>query len=102
MGLPNSRAAVILGKFIGRTSVVAVSVVGYTVAGIVSLVTYDSFNVVVFGLYTLLTILYGAVYIGLATGFSAAVESRQRALVGASGLCALFLLVGTSSCWSCS
>jgi ABC-2 type transport system permease protein len=93
MGLPNSRAAVVFGKFVGRTGVIAVSVlVGYAVAGAVALVTYDSFDVVVFGLYTLLTILYGAVYIGLATGFSAAVESRQRALVGAGGLYALFLL----------
>lgn len=93
MGLPNSRAAVVFGKFIGRTGVIAVSIlVGYTFAGGTALATYESFNVAVFGLFTLLTIFYGVVYIALATGFSAAMESKQRALVGAGALYSLFLL----------
>jgi ABC-2 type transport system permease protein len=93
MGLPNSRAAVVFGKFVGRSGVLAVSIlVGYGVAGLVALATYESFDVSVFGRYTLLTVFYGTVYVGLATGFSAATGSRQRALVGAGGLYTLFLL----------
>lgn len=93
LGLPNSRAEVVFGKFIGRTAVIAVSIlVGYAVAGVIALATYESFNVVVFGQYTLLTVIYGAVYVGLATGFSAAMKSRNRALVGAGALYSVFLL----------
>jgi len=93
LGLPNTRRAVVFGKFIGRTSVVAVAIlVGYAVAGLIALLTFDSFDVAVFGLYTALTIFYGAVYTALATGFSAAMESQFRALVGASALYGLFLL----------
>jgi ABC-2 type transport system permease protein len=103
MGLPNSRAAVVFGKFVGRSGVLAVSIlVGYGVAGLVALATYESFDVSVFGRYTLLTVFYGTVYVGLATGFSAATGSRQRALVGAGGLYTLFLLGWESSCWPSS
>lgn len=93
LGLPNSRADVVFGKFVGRTGVIAVSIaVGYTVAGVVALATYDSFDFVVFGLYTLLTIFYGAVFVGLTTGFSAWMGSRSRAFVGAGALYTLFLI----------
>ncbi|WP_396610943.1 ABC transporter permease subunit [Haloferax sp. S1W] len=93
MGLPNSRAAVVFGKFIGRTSVLTVSIlVSYAVVGLIALATYDSFNVSIFVTYTLLTVFYGAVYIAFATGFSAGMKSRTRAFVGAGALYALFLL----------
>lgn len=93
IGLPNSRAEVVFGKFVGRTGVITVSIlVGYLVAGVTALAMYESFNFAVFGLYTLLTIFYGMVYIGLATGFSAGMKSKHRAFVGAGGLYSLFLL----------
>lgn len=93
LGLPNTRTDVVFGKFVGRTAVIAVSILaGYAVAGVVAVATYESFNAVVFSQYTLLTVFYGAVYVGLATGFSAAMESRQKALVGAGALYSVFLL----------
>lgn len=93
LGLPNTRADVVFGKFLGRTAVVTVSISGaYAVAGIIALVTFGTLDVVIFGLYTLLTIFYGAVYIALATGFSAATKTKQRAFVGAGALYSLFLL----------
>ncbi|MFC4551213.1 MULTISPECIES: ABC transporter permease subunit [Halorussus] len=93
LGLPNSRAAVVVGKFVGRTAVVAVSILaGYAVAGIVALATFDSFDFVIFGAFTALTVLYGAVYVGIAVGFSAWLKTREWALVGATSLYALFLL----------
>lgn len=93
IGLPNSRADVVVGKFLGRTAVVALAVfVGYSVAGLVAVLTYDSFAVGAFAVYTALTIGYGAVYVAVAIGFSAAMETRQAAFAGASLLYALFLL----------
>ena len=93
LGLPNSRASVVLGKFVGRTAVVAVSIlVGYGVAGTIALLTYDSFDFAAFGVFTALTICYGAVYVALGTGFSAGLKTRQAALVGAIALYSLFLL----------
>ena len=93
LGLPNSRAAAVFGKFVGRTGVITVAIaVGYGVAGLIALVTYDAFDTRVFVIYTLLTVFYGAVYVGLATGFSAAMRSKHRAFVGAGGLYVLFLI----------
>lgn len=93
LGLPITRTAVIFGKYVGRTAVVAVAIlVGYAVAGVVALLTFDSFDAAVFGIYTVLTICYAATYTALATGFSAAMASRYRALAGASALYVLFLL----------
>jgi len=93
LGLPNTRTAVVFGKYVGRTAVIVVAILaGYVVAGAVALATFDSFDFAVFGLYTVLTIAYGAVYTALATGFSAAMSSRFRALVGASALYGLFIL----------
>lgn len=93
LGLPNSRADAVLGKFLGRTAVVTVAVsIGFAVAGTIALVTYESFDAATFGLFTLLTIFYGTVYVAIGIGFSAVVESREWALAGACGLYALFLL----------
>lgn len=93
LGLPNSRAEAVLGKVIGRTGVIAVAIgVGYAIAGAIALATYESFDAPVFALYTALTVWYGAVYVAMATGFSAAMRTRVNALAGAGGLYALFLL----------
>ncbi|WP_254831959.1 ABC transporter permease subunit [Haloglomus salinum] len=93
LGLPNSRLEAVLGKFLGRTSVVAAAVLaGYAVAGAIALATYDSFDTAVFTLFTLLTLVYGAVYVAIATGFSAGMRSRLGAFVGAGGLYFLFII----------
>jgi ABC-2 type transport system permease protein len=93
LALPNSRADVVFGKFVCRGLVVLVAIgVGYAVAGAVALATYDSFDAGVFGLYTGLTALYGTVYLAFAVGVSAVLESREKALVGASAAYVLFLI----------
>ncbi|WP_411967698.1 ABC transporter permease subunit [Haloferax sp. YSSS75] len=94
LGLPNSRAAVVFGKFVGRTGVITVSIlVGYACAALIAFATYESFDAGIFVRYTLLTVFYGTVYVALATGFSAGMQSRQRAFVGAGGLYALVILL---------
>jgi ABC-2 type transport system permease protein len=84
---------VVFGKVIGQIFVVVVAiVVGYTVAGAIALTTYESFDTSIFGLYTVLTAFYGAVYLAFAVGVSALLNSREKALVGASAAYVLFLI----------
>jgi ABC-2 type transport system permease protein len=93
LSLPNSRSDVVFGKVIGQTFVVAVAIaVGYTIAGSIALTTYESFDASTFGLYTVLTALYGIVYLAFAVGMSALLNSREQALVGASAAYVLFLI----------
>jgi ABC-2 type transport system permease protein len=93
LSLPNSRSDVVFGKVIGQTFVVVVAIaVGYTIAGGIALTTYESFDASIFGLYTVLTALYGAVYLAFAVGMSALLNSREKALVGASAAYVLFLI----------
>lgn len=93
LGLPITRRAVVLGKFLGRTTVVGIaSFVGFAVAGAIALATYDSFDVVVFGGYSTMTFLYGAVFVAIGIGFSAGMPSRVRAIAGGAALYTLFLL----------
>ena len=104
LGLPNTRFDVVFGKFVGRTSVLWVAILaGYATAAIISLVTLDSFALEIFVGYTLLTLLYGAVYVAVGIGLSAFVgstfvesrffETRSIAYALAIGLYTLFLLV---------
>ncbi|WP_327051244.1 ABC transporter permease [Halomicrococcus gelatinilyticus] len=94
LGLPNSRRDVVFGKFLGRTAVVGVAIlVSYVTVGIIALLTYDSFDATMFGLYTLLTICYGAVYIAISIGVSAGTRSRARALGGVVAIYSLIMLL---------
>lgn len=93
LGLPNARGEVLLGKFVGRTAVVAVGVLaGYAVVAAIALATYESFAVGVFVGYAVLTVVYGGVYVAIATGASCAMSSRLDALSVAGGLYALFII----------
>lgn len=93
LGLPHTRRDVVLGKFVGRTTVIWVCILaGYATAASISLIVTNSFVLDVFALYTLLTLLYGSVYVAIGIGFSAFMKSRKTALAGAIGLYMLFLL----------
>jgi ABC-2 type transport system permease protein len=93
LGLPNSRRDVVLGKFIGRCAVLAIAILsGYFAVAIFALVTYESFAAVKFLLYTVLTVFYGAVYVGIGIGFSSVMKSQETAFIGAASLYVLFQL----------
>ena len=93
LGLPISRGAVVLGKFLGCTTVVGIaSGIGFAVAGAIALTTYDSFDAVVFVGYAVMTFLYGAVFVAIGIGFSAGLPSRVRAIAAGAALYTLFLL----------
>lgn len=94
LGLPHSRRDVVLGKFVGRTGVVAIAIlIGFTAGGIIALLLYDSFAFGAFVSYTLLTMVLGLVFVAIAVGFSAAMQSASRALYGVIGLFVLFVFV---------
>jgi len=94
LALPNTRGDVLVGKFLGRSAVAAVAVLAaYAAVAVVALATYDSFALDTFAAYTVLTVLYAAVFVAISTGLSAVTPSRARSLGISVGLYALFLLV---------
>ncbi|WP_335999789.1 ABC transporter permease subunit [Halorientalis halophila] len=94
LGVPVSRADVLLGKIVGRSGVIVVSVaVGFLVAAALSLVVMGSVPLVgLFGLFVATAVL-GLVYASLAVSVSALSTTRNRAMIAAIGLYALFNLV---------
>ncbi|MFA9518515.1 ABC transporter permease [Halopenitus sp. H-Gu1] len=87
LSLPHSRADVVLGKVIGRSTVVALPIViGFLAAGIVLIPAASTQAVGRFVAFALLTVLLGIVFVGLAVGISAAAESDRQAMVGSVGL----------------
>lgn len=90
LSLPHSRSNVVLGKLVGRTLVLAVSiVVGFAVATVVMLAFYPKVSPVNYILFILLTIVLGAAYVSLGTGISALTKSTSKA--GASIFCVFIL-----------
>jgi ABC-2 type transport system permease protein len=93
LGLPFSRAEVIWGTFAGRAAVVAASTVAGM--GIAPLVAVAFGAPVWFGGYlltTLVVVLGGVAFVGVALGLSAATRSSTRAAAGAFGLFLLFFV----------
>ena len=94
LGLPHTRTDVVLGKVLGRSAVVAVSIlIGFAVglAGLVAFV--GSVAIDDYLLFTLVTILFGFVYVCLGIGISSLTRSTTRAAAGAFGLIVFFWFV---------
>ncbi|WP_121744154.1 ABC transporter permease [Natronorubrum halophilum] len=87
LGLPHTRRDVVLGKILGRSAVVAVSIlIGFGV-GLIGLFAFvGSVSIVDYLLFTLVTILFGFVYICIAVGLSSMTRSTTTAGAGAFGL----------------
>jgi ABC-2 type transport system permease protein len=94
LGLPHSRADLVYGKLLGRAAVIGTAILlGYGTAATIAILTYSSFPVRIFVLYSLLTLVYGAVYVGIGVGTSVFMPSREKALAVMAGSYALFLLL---------
>lgn len=94
LALPHTRRAVVFGKVIGRTGVVAVSIlVGFAVGGLALYVFGDSFSPVNYLVFTATTVLLGLVFVSLGVALSAATSSTTRAAWGAFGVFALFQFI---------
>lgn len=91
LGLPHTRRDVVLGKILGRSAVVAVSIlVGFLVGLIGLFVFVGSVSIVDYLLFTVVTILFGFVYVCIAVGLSSMTGSTTKAGAGAFGLIMFF------------
>lgn len=91
LGLPGTRGDVVLGKLLGRTGVVAIAVfVAFAAGGAAVYALFDTVPVSELLMLTLLTVLFGLAYVGIAVGISSFAATRARAMAGAISVFALF------------
>lgn len=94
LSLPHSRASAVLGKFVGRSGVVAVPVLlGFLVAAPVFPITGVPFEATGYVGFALATALLGVLFVAVSVGASAAAPTSRRAVVVIVGLYALFTLL---------
>ncbi|WP_435348118.1 ABC transporter permease subunit [Haloarchaeobius sp. HRN-SO-5] len=86
LGLPHSRLDVVVGKVVGRTATLSVSIVlGFAVALGVVVALYDSYSLVDYALFVGVTLLFALVYVGIMVGISASVSTSSKASALAFG-----------------
>ncbi|MFC7081240.1 ABC transporter permease [Halorussus caseinilyticus] len=91
LGLPHTRGDVVLGKLVGRTLVVTAGIlVAFAGAALTLFALFGGLAVVDFLLLTLLTVLFGLTFVGIAIGASAFAATRSRAMALAIGAFFLF------------
>jgi ABC-2 type transport system permease protein len=94
LGLPHTRADVLLGKVLGRTAVLVLPIlIGFTAASALAFVQLDSFAIVDILLFVLVTVVFALVYVSIVVGLSAATDSSGRASALAVGFFFLFELL---------
>ncbi len=91
LSLPHRRSSVVFGKFVGRVSVLTVSiVVGFAVATAVMLALYPNVSPGRFALFVLLAVLFGAAYVSIGVGVSSLTKSTTIAGASIFGIYLLF------------
>lgn len=96
LSLPHTRDDVMLGKFVGRSVVLAVPVLLAFTAGLFVVVAlFDAFSIVDYLVFVLGVLLVGLAYLSLAIGFSGAASSSILSAVGVFVLYVLFRFVWT-------
>ena len=91
LSLPNSRLDVLVGKFLGRSGVVAVALlVGFAVGMVVTAVLADAFSPLEYVVFVLVSMLFAFVFVAITVGISAFTSSTSRAAYGAFGLFVVF------------
>jgi len=94
LSLPHSRADVVFGKVLGRSAALVLAVfAGFLVPAAVLVVTPVTFNAGSFLGYTVFAAVLGAVFVAISVGCSAALATRQRALIAGIAVYALFVLL---------
>lgn len=86
LSMPHSRASMVLGKLVGRTTLL-VSVVASAafVTGVGMAVAFPAFELPRYVGFVLLSSLYGAVFLWLSTALSMALPTGRRVIVAAFG-----------------
>lgn len=81
LGLEPNRGTVVLGKFLGRSSVVAVGLaIGFALASVLTFAVYGTLPVVALLAVVGLTVALGVAFVGIGLGISAATATRSRAM----------------------
>lgn len=89
--LPHSRLDIMLGKFLGRSAIVVVTmVVGFALIGIQTILFTDLFSLTKFLFAAGEITLFGIMFVAIATAFSTAMRTSMKASIGALGLTVLF------------
>jgi ABC-2 type transport system permease protein len=89
--LPHSRLEIILGKFLGRSAIVVVTmVVGFALVAVQTIVFTDLFSLPGLFLAAGKITLFGIIFVAIAIAFSTAMRSSMKASIGALSLTILF------------
>lgn len=91
LSFPHTRRDVVVGKFVGRSVVLAVPVVvGLVVASGLLVFLYDSFPLVEYLLFALASVALGLAFLAIAVGLSTTTTSSRRVTTAAFGAYLLF------------
>lgn len=83
---PHSRKDLVVGKFLGRATVLAApTVVALSIAGVIGIGRYGTDGAVTYPLFVLASVVYGMAFVGFAVGLSAATTSDRWITAGALG-----------------
>ncbi|WP_436346178.1 ABC transporter permease [Natronorubrum sp. FCH18a] len=94
LSLPHSRKDVLLGKLIGRSAVLSVSLIaGFVMAAVVVAALLGSFDIVDYAGLLAMSIIYAVAYTSIAVSISSLYGSTTKAGVGCFGVFLLFYLV---------
>lgn len=91
LSLPHSRRDAVIGKLVGRATVLGVSLAtGILVATVVILINYEQTQLGSLLVFTLLTFLFGLTYVAIGVGLSGVTPSRSRAITLVVGFYVVF------------
>ncbi|KZN24833.1 hypothetical protein A4G99_10955 [Haladaptatus sp. R4] len=94
LSLPHTRTDVVIGKFIGRTTIVAIAtVIGFVVGGGIILALGATFPVGSYLSLLVLSLVLGAAFVSISIGVSAALKSEDLIVLIGFGLVILFTLL---------
>ncbi|QLD85866.1 ABC transporter permease [Natronomonas halophila] len=91
LSLPNSRADVVFGKFLGRAGVVTVALfVGFAVGLVATAALAEAFSALEYIVFVGTSLLFAFVFVSIAVGVSAFTSSTSRAAYGSFGIFVVF------------
>ncbi len=94
LSMPHTRQDVVIGKILGRSGVLGVGlVIGIAIATAIVIVLYDQITMGSLVIFTLLTLLFGVVYVVIGVSISAVSSSGSRATTYAVAFFVVFELL---------
>lgn len=100
LSLPHTRDDVVLGKFVGRSMVLAIpTVLGFAAGFVLVLALFDAYSVVGYLCFVGAVLLIGLAYLSLSICFSSMTTSTTLSAVGVLTLYLLFRFLWTPGLW---